>query len=71
MRLSIAIAIASAGVILLFLLMANIYSSYAQSSIRTLGSFGTGDGQFRGPTAIIEDFGSKYLYVVDGGNNRI
>jgi tripartite motif-containing protein 71 len=67
----ISFAIAAVAVATIFVMMTIGISIDAQSFIRTWGSFGTGDGQFKGPTGIIEDFGSNTLYVVDGGNDRI
>ncbi|HVD07740.1 MAG TPA: hypothetical protein VNB67_04785, partial [Nitrososphaeraceae archaeon] len=56
---------------MLSMIMTNNYSIYAQNFIKTWGSLGKGEGQFNGPTGIIEDFGGNTLYVVDAGNNRI
>ena len=36
----------------------------------TIGSFGSGDGQFNNPQSIVFD-GSDNIYVLDGGNRRV
>jgi tripartite motif-containing protein 71 len=71
MRLLIALS-AAASAAILFLIMTNSYSIYAQSLSRTWGSFGTGDGQFDRPAGITnQDLGRSTMYVVDSGNDRI
>ena len=39
--------------------------------VNSLGSFGTGNYQFNGPTGVAVDPSGDYVYVVDNGNNRL
>ena len=65
------VLIVAVAFIMLSMIMTNNYSIYGQNFIKTWGSLGKGEGQFNGPTGIIEDFGGNTLNVVDAGNNRI
>jgi DNA-binding beta-propeller fold protein YncE len=66
------IAVDSSGNIYVADSMASVVRKFSSggTSIGTIGSAGSGDGQFNGPVGLAID-SSNNLYVADSGNNRI
>jgi DNA-binding beta-propeller fold protein YncE len=71
-QMAAGIAVDSSGNIYVADAIASVVRKFSSTgtSIGTIGSSGSGDGQFSGPVGLAIDSGNN-LYVADSGNNRI
>ena len=70
MRFKFVFPLIFASVLFFSGMSSNLVQGQADFSLE-FGSFGTGDGKFKGPTGLALDTGSNLLYVADTDNDRI